>query len=158
MPIEDTNLRGRHFFVKKNVHSIVLEELDHEIAPCVLIPGSKPWDLIFPDILDARIRKRDHADVSFTFDASQFSPHTEWETRIPSGCTMYPITVDRVEELGFHYEVFQTWRPPESFVSNGFGFYLTCGTELASIAYSHSAVTSEGYVELGVQTVEKYRK
>ena len=142
----------------QSLSQVLLEELDHEMGLCVLIPGSKAWDLILADTSDDQIRKRDHSEVSFTFDASRFSPHTDWETRIPSDFTMRPITVDWVEELGSHYQVFQTWQSPESFISNGFGFCLIHGTELASVAYSHSGVTNEGYVELGVRTVEKYWK
>ena len=140
----------------QSLSQIVLEEIDREFGWCMLIPGSQKWAGLLEGILDGRIIKGNQPAVYFDIDPVRITHHT-WHEHIPVDFVMKTIDGDLVDRLSEHYSVFKTWKPSSSFVSNGFGYCLLYGDEIASVCFSYSSVTPEGYVELGVRTMEKFR-
>ena len=102
-------------------------------------------DGLFRDFQDVSRRER----YVFGFEGSSGMPE------IPAGCQIVPVTQRNYHDLKGRIVPDFSWRNSEEFLKNGFGYYLTRDDEVLACAFS-SAVSSE-YVDIGVETGEKYR-
>ena len=77
------------------------------------------------------------------------------EICIPDGCKVCPISSDNYDLIHGRIIPAFSWKDKEDFLKNGFGFCLMKGNEVLSSAFS--AAISNEYVDIGIETNEKYR-
>ena len=116
-----------------------------------LIPGT--WepllDAILPTPRVIKIFRR-----SFDLNMKKFQVMADWEDRIPPGMSIERIDgtlADRLEG-----DISATWRSVDDFCANGFGYCLLDGDDIVSACIS--AFIARGEVEIGVHTVETFRR
>ena len=74
---------------------------------------------------------------------------------IPEGFRLQPVDKDNIDKLEGRIKPDFSWDNKEEFLSKGSGFVITKDNEPA--AWAFSAAVSDTEIDIGVETVEKYR-
>jgi GNAT superfamily N-acetyltransferase len=143
----------------------LVELLEGELLPearrssdptLVLYPDSPDWI----DILDVALRAY-HPSMLFRslhrFDRRAFERRAGFLEALSPVLRLQPIDAElcaRFPELGSTYELL--WGSVHNFLTQGFGFCLIAGDELASACYS--VFCASGRTEIGVETGQAYRR
>lgn len=91
--------------------------------------------------------RRERYIFSFAHPSNRFS--------VPIGCRLCPITGDNYGLLQGRIIPSFSWENQERFLKNGFGFCLMKENEVLACAFS--AAVSNQYVDIGIETNERYR-
>jgi GNAT superfamily N-acetyltransferase len=117
----------------------------------ILITSSQEWKDYLPRILPGRqvieIYRRPHS-----FDLAQFTAQGDWRRRIPWGFHLEPLDEALAKQVG----ILASWASVEDFLTNGLGFALLEGSEIASVC--SSVFSSRQRMEIDVHTAEKYQR
>jgi RimJ/RimL family protein N-acetyltransferase len=117
----------------------------------ILIPSSTSWETIIPTILPDRevieIYRRPHI-LDFNF----FRQKADWRMKIPPGFHFQSID----ESIALKIGVLASWSSVDDFITNGIGYAMMKGGEIASTCIS--VFSSLEKVEIDVHTNEKFRR
>ena len=117
----------------------------------ILVPSTPGWQEHLPKLLPGRevieIYRR-----PFVFDAAVFAARGEWRAKIPQGFRLQAVDAALAEQIG----VLASWTSIDDFLSNGMGFVLLDGEQIASTCTSVFA--SRERVEIDVHTTEAYQR
>ena len=76
--------------------------------------------------------------------------------QLPADCRIEPIHAANIDHIRGRIIPAFSWDGKEKFLENGFGYVISCQNEIAAVSFS-AAVSSEE-VDIGVETMENYRK
>lgn len=117
----------------------------------ILIPSSPGWKTIIPILLPDRevieIYRCPHI-----LNIDSFQQKADWRMQIPPGFHLQSIDESIVQKIG----VLASWSSMEDFLTNGIGYALVKGEEIASTCVS--VFSSSEKVEMDVNTDEKFRR
>jgi len=117
----------------------------------ILIPSHAGWQEQLATLLPGRevieIYRR-----PFAFDPAQFAAQGDWRAHIPAGFHLQKLDAALAEKIGAQ----ASWAAVDDFLTNGLGFALLDGDEIASTC--HSVFASRERLEIDVHTDEKYQR
>ena len=128
--------------ILKEIHELMKRPTEGHSNRLVIQTNICNEMIVFTDLL---CRER----YIFSFVGSKIKPIA------PEGCMLCPITGDNYELIQGNIVPGFSWSNKEVFLSRGFGFCLMNENEILACAFSASI--SNEYVDIGIETNEKYR-
>ena len=113
-----------------------------------------PLDMAFAGTL------RKGRGISFDLQPAMFRERPNWRDHVPDGYDMKAMSGDLIDATaaqlreGFPFP----WESADHFASNGIGFALWRGDEVASIAFAYAGAVGSGHIEIAAYTAEGHRK